>query len=118
MQLPVVTMVTDSHGACVVQPMSAGLGVWGANCARRGKRGGVSFFSIFLVKVPPLSVARQRRSLCKLCFNDSGSKKMWSSYIKYFIFANVAYNTGIVKKRHSHLVIIPKDLQQFSSLDE
>lgn len=37
MQLPVVTMVTDSHGACVVQPMSAGLGVWGANCARRGK---------------------------------------------------------------------------------
>lgn len=27
MQLPVVTMVTDSHGACVVQPMSAGLGV-------------------------------------------------------------------------------------------
>lgn len=69
------------------------------------------FFSIFLVKVPPLSVARQRRSLCKLCFNDSGPKKMWSSYIKYFIFANVA-------KRHSHLVIIPKDLQQFSSLDE
>lgn len=46
-QLPVVTMVTDSHGACVVQPMSAGLGVWGANCARRGKWGGVSFFPSF-----------------------------------------------------------------------
>lgn len=36
---------------------------------------------------------------------------MWSSYIKYLIFANIA-------KRHSHLVIIPKDLQKFSSLDE
>lgn len=76
-----------------------------------GGSGAVFLFFHLFGKVPPLSVARQRRSLCKLCFNDSGSKKMWSSYIKYFIFANVA-------KRHSHLVIISKDLQQFSSLDE
>lgn len=37
--LPAVTMVTGSHGACVVQPVSVRLGVWGVKCVWRVEGG-------------------------------------------------------------------------------
>lgn len=77
--LPAVTMVTASHGACVVQPVSVGLRVRDVKCVERGS---ISF-SFFLANIPPLSAAQQRRALCKLCFNDAAYKQMRSGYIKY-----------------------------------
>lgn len=76
--LPAVTMVTGSHGACVVQPVSVGLGGWGGvKCVRRGSRVTFHFcLFFFLVNVPPLSAAQQSGALCKRCFNDAAYKKM------------------------------------------
>lgn len=45
--LPAVTMVTGSHGACVVQPVSVRLGVWGVKCVWRVRGSGVTFLFLF-----------------------------------------------------------------------
>lgn len=50
------------------------------------REGGVTFlFSLILASVPPLSAARQRRTLCKRRFNDAACKKT-CGYIKIIFF--------------------------------
>lgn len=63
------------------------------------RRGGVTFlFSLILASVPPLSAARQRRTLCKRRFNDAACKKT-CGYIKIiFFFTNAANKTGVCEQ--------------------